>query len=149
MRIFFLLIFFLPLEIFAEEYIYEVGGTNTSADENTIEYPDGSKFIVYHGEYAAWKDNKGDYGREKCIGYVLVNKDKSADVHFRCIASNQDGETFWTIRNRKSAVEEGGGGINTYTAGTGKYKKMVGIKCPYGVQYHKDIVWYTHKCKLN
>ena len=33
--------------------------------------------------------------------------------------------------------------------GTGKYKKMVGIKCPYGVQYHEDIVWYTHKCKLN
>ena len=41
------------------------------------------------------------------------------------------------------------GGINTYVAGTGKYKKMIGIKCPYGVQYHEDAVWYTHKCKLN
>ena len=32
---------------------------------------------------------------------------------------------------------------------TGKYKKMIGIKCPYGVQYREDAVWYTHKCKLN
>ena len=149
MKIFFILVFLFTLKNFAKEYIYEVGGTNTSADANTIEYPDGSKFIVYHGEYAAWKDNNGDYGREKCIGYVIVNKNKSANVHFRCIASNQNGETFWTTRNRNSVVEEGGGRINIYVAGTGKYEKMIGAKCPYGVQYHEDIVWYTHKCKLN
>ena len=69
----FLLVFLLPFKILAVEYIYEVGGTNTSADASTIEYPDGSKFIVYHGEYAAWKDSRGDYGREKCIGYISVN----------------------------------------------------------------------------
>ena len=52
MKIFLLLFLLLSLKTFAKEYIYEVGGTNTSADANTIEYPDGSKFIVYHGEYA-------------------------------------------------------------------------------------------------
>ena len=84
-----------------------------------------------------------------CLLKVIVKKDKRANVHFRCIASNQNEETFWTTRNRNSVVEEGGGGINTYVAGTGKYEKMIGTKCPYGVQYHEDIVWYTHRCKLN
>ncbi len=149
MKLFFLLIFLLPLKTFAKDYIYEVGGTIESKDENTIEYPDGSKFIVYHGEYSAWKDNKGDYGKEKCVGYVFVNKDKRTNVNFRCISSNQNGDKFWTNRSRNSEVEEGGGGINIYVAGTGKYKRMIGIKCPYGVQYHKDIVWYTHRCELN
>ena len=76
-------------------------------------------------------------------------KDKSAIAYFRCISVNQNGEKFWTTRERKSQIEEGGGGINTYTAATGKYKKMIGLKCPYGVQYHQDVVWYTHRCKLN
>ncbi len=66
MRIIFLLVvFFLPLETFAEEYIYEVGKPIHQQMQTLVEYPDGSKFIVYHGEYAAWKDNKGDYGRKK------------------------------------------------------------------------------------
>ena len=70
-------------------------------------------------------------------------------MHFRCITTNQNGDKFWTTRIRNSEVAEGGGGINTYLTGTGKYKKMIGLKCPYGVKYHQDAVWYTHKFKLN
>ena len=32
--------------------------------------------------------------------------------------------------------------------GTGKYKKYVGIECPYGVNYIENMVWYTQKCKM-
>ena len=149
MKILYLLLFFSISFCQAKDYLFETGGIISNADEELIEYPDGAKFIVYKGNNGAWKDREGDYGKEKCIGYILVNKDKSADVNFRCISTNQNGDTFWTKRKRKSVVEEGGGGINTYIAGTGKYEKMIGIKCPYGVQYHEDIVWYTHRCKLN
>ena len=128
---FFILIFVFSIE--AKDYLFETGGIISNVDEEIIIYPDGSKFIVYKGNNGAWKDSEGDYGKEKCIGYVETNKEKNADVHFRCEGANQHGEKFWTTR------------IN----GTGKYKKMIGLKCPYGVQYHEDAVWYTHKCKIN
>ena len=149
MKIVFLIFLLISSKIYSKDYIYEVGGTNSPNDANSIECPDGTKYIVYHGTNSAWKDNNGDYGNEKCIGNITVKKDKSAIAYFRCISVNQNGEKFWTTRERKSQIEEGGGGINTYTAATGKYKKMIGLKCPYGVQYHQDVVWYTHRCKLN
>ncbi len=149
MKFLFCILFFLII-ISAEtkDYLFETGGINSNADEQFIEYPNGDKFIVYKGNNGAWKDSEGDYGKEKCIGYVKTNKQKGAEVHFRCEAANQNGEKFWTTRIRKSDIIEGGGGINTYIAGTGKYKDMIGLKCPYGVQYHEDAVWYTHKCKI-
>ena len=149
MKILYLLLFFSISFCKAKDYLFETGGIISNADEELIEYPDGAKFIVYKGNNGAWKDSEGDYGKEKCIGYVKTNINKNAEVHFRCEGANQNGEKFWTTRIRQSDSVEGGGGINTYVAGTGKYKKMIGIKCPYGVQYHEDAVWYTHKCKLN
>ena len=144
---FFIFIFIFSIE--AKDYLFETGGIISNVDEEIIIYPDGSKFIVYKGNNGAWKDSEGDYGKEKCIGYVETNKEKNANVHFRCEGANQHGEKFWTTRIRKSDSIKGGGGINTYINGTGKYKKMIGLKCPYGVQYHEDAVWYTHKCKIN
>ena len=126
------------INLHAKDYIFESGGEQASPD--SIEYPDGSKFIIYTGNNIAWKDSDGDYGKEKCIGFINVNLDKSANVQFRCESSNQTGEKFWTTRIRNSAVEDGGAGVNTYVAGTGKYEKMIGIKCPYGVKYHDNIV---------
>ena len=149
MKIITILIFIISNTVYAKDYIYEVGGQNETKKDNIIIYPNGKKFIVINGEYAAWKDNKGDYGKERCIGYVLIDIDQSTNAHIRCISINQNGEKFWTTRNRKSAVADGGGGINTYVAGTGKYEQMVGLKCPYGVKFHEDIVWYTHKCKID
>lgn len=146
MRILFIVFIFYITQLQAKDYIFESGGEQ--AIPESIEYPDGTKFLVYPKNNIAWKDSDGDYGKESCIGFVNVNIDKSANVHFRCESANQMGEKFWTTRIRNSAVEDGGGGINTYIAGTGKYKKMVGTKCPYGVKYHDDVVWYTHKCKI-
>ncbi len=142
----FIVLFLYTTQLYAKDYIFESGGINPKPD--TIEYPDGTKFIVYPENNIAWKDSDGDYGSERCIGTVNVNKDKSANVYFRCESTNQIGEKFWTTRVRNSLVEDGGGGINTYVSGTGKYERLVGIKCPYGVKYHNDVVWYTHKCKI-
>ena len=149
MKLFIIIIFLFSTTIQAKDYLFETGGINSQSDEEVIIYPDGAKFIVYKGNNGAWKDSEGDYGKEKCIGYVIINKNKNANVHFRCVSTNQNGHKFWTTRIRNSEVAEGGGGINTYIAGTGKYKNMIGLKCPYGVQYHEDAVWYTHKCKIN
>ena len=133
----------------AKDYLFKTGSIISNTDEELIEYLDGAKFIVCKGNNRTWKDSEGDYGKEKCVGYVKKNINKNAEVHFRCEGANQNGEKFWTTRIRQSDSVEGSGRINTYVAGTGKYKKMISIKYLYRVQYHEDAVWYTHKSKLN
>ena len=32
--------------------------------------------------------------------------------------------------------------------GTGKYKKFIGLVCPYGVNYKKNYAWLKAKCKI-
>ena len=78
MKIITILIFIISNTVYAKDYIYEVGGQNETKKDNIIIYPNGKKFIVINGEYAAWKDNKGDYGKERCIGYVLLVSTKMA-----------------------------------------------------------------------
>ena len=148
MKIITILIFIISNTVYAKDYIYEVGGQNETNKDNIIIYPNGKKFIVINGEYALGKILR-DYGKERSVGYVIIDVDQSTSAHIRCISINQSGEKFWTTRDRKSAVADGGGSINTYLAGTGKYEQMVGLKCPYGVKFHEDIVWYTHKCKID
>ena len=142
------LLYILILSIFfnlnAKSYIFESNANNTVI--NTIRYPDGKEYI--HSENAGlWKDSNGDYGNEKCIGVIKKNKNQS-EVEVRCEHTNQNNEKFWTLKTRNSELHESGGGISTYIAGTGKYQKLIGKKCPYGVQYIDNMVWYTQKCKF-
>ena len=95
MKILYLLLCFSISFCQAKDYLFETGGIISNADEELIEYPDGAKFIVYKGNNGAWKDSEGDYGKEKCIGYVKTNINKNAEVHFRCEGANQNGEKFW------------------------------------------------------
>ena len=138
------LVMLVTLELHAENYIFESNNNNTIL--KTIKYPNGSEYI--HVENSGlWKDNYGDYGKEKCVGVIKKNK-KNSNVEVRCEHTNQNGDTFWTIKVRNSELHDSGGGISTYIAGTGKYKTYVGKKCPYGVKYIDNMVWYTQKCKF-
>ena len=94
MKIITILIFIISNTVYAKDYIYEVGGQNETKKDNIIIYPNGKKFIVINGEYAAWKDNKGDYGKERCLGYILIDINQSTDAHIRCISINQNSEKF-------------------------------------------------------
>tara|TARA_E500000178_G_scaffold280737_1_gene280936 strand:+ start:305 stop:742 length:438 start_codon:yes stop_codon:yes gene_type:complete len=128
----------------AKDYIFESNNSNTVL--NTIKYPDGKEYIHLENS-GLWKDNNGDFGNEKCVGFIKKNKEQS-QVEVRCEHTNQNDEKFWTLKSRNSELHDSGGGINTYIAGTGKYQKLVGKKCPYGVQYIENMVWYTQKCRF-
>ena len=60
MNILYLLLFFSISFGQAKDYLFEAGGIISSADEELIEFPDGTKFIVYKGNNGAWKDSEGD-----------------------------------------------------------------------------------------
>ena len=126
----------------AKEYIFNGYGISK---QHTIEVSDNYKFSSYTSE-GMWDDSNGDYGNEKCSGYVKqINKQIELEVI--CENINQDNEIFWNSRIRKS--EKGGGvGKMKILNGTGKYKKLIGITCPYGINYKKNYAWFKAKCKI-
>ena len=112
----------------------------------SIDVSDDYKFSSYTSE-GMWDDSNGDYGNEKCSGYVKQIK-KKIELEVICENVNQENEIFWNSRIRKS--DKGGGiGKMTIIDGTGKYKDIVGLECPYGVNYKKQYGWFRAKCKLN
>ena len=133
---------FLMKNVNAKDYIFEGYGVS---ELSTIEISDDFKFSAYTSE-GMWDDSNGDYGNEKCSGYVKqINK--KIELEVICENINQDNEIFWNSRIRKS--EKGGGaGKMKILNGTGKYKKFIGLTCPYGVNYKKNYAWLKAKCKI-
>ncbi len=126
----------------AKDYIFEVYGESKLS---TIEISDTFKFSSYTSE-GMWDDSNGDYGNEKCSGY-LKQKSKEVELEIFCETVNQNNEKFWNSRIRKS--DKGGGiGKMTIIDGTGKYKNFIGLQCPYGVNYKKQYGWFRAKCKI-
>ena len=126
----------------AKEYIFNGYGVSK---QYSINVSDNYKFSSYTSE-GMWDDSNGDYGNEKCSGYVKqINRQIELEVI--CENINQDNEIFWNSRIRKS--EKGGGtGKMKILNGTGKYKKHIGLICPYGVNYKKNYAWFKAKCKV-
>ena len=91
-----------------------------------------------------WDDSNGDYGSERCSGYVKqINK--KVDLEVYCETINQNNEIFWNSRIRRS--DKGGGiGEMTILNATGKYKNLIGLSCPYGITYKDDYAWFRAKC---
>ena len=132
---------FLFNNVKAKEYIFNGYGISK---QYTIKVSDKFKFSSYTSE-GMWDDSNGDYGNEKCSGYVKqINK--KIELEVICENINQDNEIFWNSRIRKS--EKGGGaGKMKILNGTGKYKKFIGLVCPYGVNYKENYAWLKAKCK--
>ena len=128
--------------VIAKDYIFEGYG---SSELSTIEISDNFKFSSYTSE-GMWDDSNGDYGNEKCSGY-LKQQNKKVELEIFCETVNQNNEKFWNSRIRKS--DEGGGiGKMSIINGTGKNKNFIGYECPYGVNYKKQYAWFKAKCKI-
>ena len=133
--------FFFFNNVRAKEYIFNGYGISK---QYTIKVSDKFKFSSYTSE-GMWDDSNGDYGNEKCSGYVKQIK-KKIELEVICENVNQENEIFWNSRIRKS--DKGGGiGQMEILNGTGKYKKFIGLVCPYGVNYKENYAWLKAKCK--
>ena len=139
-----ILIFWFSIgNIIAQDYIYEAYGISKLS---SIEITDNFKFSAYTSE-GMWDDSNGDYGNEKCSGYIR-QQSKKVELEIICETVNQNNEKFWNSRIRKS--DQGGGiGKMTIINGTGKYRNFIGLECPYGVNYKKQYAWFRAKCETN
>ena len=136
---------FLVNNIIANEFKDYIFEDFASSKLGTIKISENERFSSYNSE-GMWKDSEGDYGTEFCSGYVKeFNKNVSLEVY--CETKNQDGDIFWNSRIRSS--EKGGGiGKIKFLNGTGKYKKYIGLECPYGIVYQAEHAWFKAKCKI-
>tara|TARA_E500000178_G_C16713045_1_gene613588 strand:+ start:319 stop:753 length:435 start_codon:yes stop_codon:yes gene_type:complete len=142
MRIIILFYILFNLELIAKDYIFKAYATS---DLNTIDISENEKFSSYTSN-GLWDDSDGDYGSEKCSGFVRQSFDE-VDLQVYCETVNQNGDIFWNSRIRKS-IKGAGAGQMTILNGTGKYRKYIGLICPYGILYKKKDAWFKAKCKF-
>ena len=142
MRIIILFYILFNLELIAKDYIFKAYATS---DLNTINISENEKFSSYTSN-GLWDDSDGDYGSEKCSGFVRQSFDE-VDLQVYCETVNQNGDIFWNSRIRKS-IKGAGAGQMTILNGTGKYRKYIGLICPYGILYKKKNAWFKAKCKF-
>ena len=93
-----------------------------------------------------WDDSNGDYGNEKCSGYVKqINK--KIELEVICENINQNNEIFWNSRIRKSdkGWEEGKMKILN---GTGKYKNFIGLNVLMELIIKKTMLGLKQSVKL-
>ena len=81
----------------AKDYLFEGYAISKLS---TIEISDNFKFSAYTSE-GMWDDNNGDYGNEKCSGY-LKQQNKKVELEIFCETINQNNDEFKNSRIRKS-----------------------------------------------
>ena len=102
---------------------------------DSIKTPDDIKFSLISTE-GVWEDNVGSFGVMSCLLSTLTDSNQETELEGLCQANDEskDESKFWVILKR-SSLETAGIGKIKYIAGTGVYKKVVGLSCTYAVNY--------------
>ena len=105
---------------------------------DSIKTPTNIKYSLINTE-GVWEDNKGSYGVMGCLISFLTKNNEKAELEGFCEASDdsKDKAKFWVTLKRNS-LETAGVGKVTYIAGTGIYKKVIGMSCPYAVKFVQE-----------
>ena len=105
---------------------------------DSITTPTNLKYSLINTD-GVWEDNRGSYGVMSCLVSLITKNTEETELNGFCEASDEskDEAKFWLILKRNS-LETAGVGKITYIAGTGIYKKVIGMSCPYAVTYIKN-----------
>ena len=114
------LIFLFSSQIYSKDYTFESRG---SSEQNIIKFKDDSKYI-HITTYGWWTDSNGNYGKEICYGYVETSK-KNINLDIKCELTDQN-ENILTVSRKRSSLEGGGVGINTYLDTPEEYRFLSG-----------------------
>ena len=143
--IFLILIFVFSFSLNAKEMVIQ---TTTSYVLEKFTYSNESTYSIYKGE-GSWTNNLGDYGHIKCMGPIEKDSNYFKLNHI-CEYINQNNEKMWHRVNREGNQDaDAGVGKSIIFDATGKYKKYVGIECPYAIKYLDNKNFSKSKCKLN
>lgn len=102
--------------------------------------------ISHYKNNGNWKDSLGNYGTQKCFGTILVNSSKRIDDwKLFCEGMDQDRNSFVLEYFRNSDMDAGTGSY-IFIDGTGKWKKFIGTKCNYAINYLDNAMFNFDRC---
>ena len=87
-------------------------------------------------------------GKDIAMELVESNKNKDDFFQYYCELSDQDSDKIFTKGSRKSEDAQAGVGKQKFIDGTGKWKKLIGATCIYGVKYVDEVLFASQKCKF-
>ena len=104
--------------------------------------------LVHYQSKGNWSDNLNNYGKFKCKGSLLINKNgkRTDDELVLCELEDVNGEFVWLIPKRSDSEWEVGVGKSSIVSATRKYNKLIGKICVYAVSYYKDTFHTKTKC---
>ncbi len=143
MRIFLIpLLYIIVVNSYSITWTKEYNGISSS---EKIDLSEGGK-VSHYKNSGNWKDSLGNYGTQKCFGTILLNANKIiTDWILFCEGRDQDRNTFVLEYFRNTDMEAGTGSY-TFIDGNGKWKKFIGTKCNYAINYLDNAMFNFDKC---
>ena len=94
------------------------------------------------------KNNLGNYGNIRCNSLIETQKKELIFLKVICEIRVNDGNKIWSVLERSSREFSAGIGESTIIDATGKFEKLIGIKCVYAVTKYLKSSFVKEKCKL-
>ncbi len=142
----YLLIVFLNLFVWcgnAKEFKREASGFS-----ETEQFMFQNNKVIHYKNKTTWKDSRGNYGISECLGLIVSNANNNiVDYKMYCKYLDQD-EDKYTHKYERETDFAGGVGRSIIISGTGKWKKNVGAKCTYAIDYLKKALFIVEKCNF-
>ena len=146
-KIIIVILLFITLNVYSQDSLKWNFKYSGYVDLKTIKLPSGGQIINLFNN-GTWEDSLGNYGKGYCYGIVESNKNKDDFFQYYCELSDQDSDKIFTKGSRKSEDAQAGVGKQNIIDGTGKWKKLIGATCIYGVKYVDEVLFASQKCKF-
>ena len=122
----------------------DMGYANTEVFKTTTQYQ-----YVFYNSKSFWNDNLGNYGKNHCKGLAKINEKNLFDGgEVFCESIDQKNNKFIVLLSRDKGDFDSGIGFFKFVDGDGPWKKLIGKKCNYAIQYIDDGFMRIDKCIL-
>ena len=113
----------------------------------TIPISKNEKYISFILE-GTWTDNLGNYGIMEQSSFVMLNNNNviELDGYGKTIYQNNEETYYKGYRNRQE--KDAGVGETKILNATEKLISLIGMRCPYAVNFFNDTAYVVAKCKI-
>tara|TARA_Y100001935_G_C17293980_1_gene505054 strand:- start:1292 stop:1747 length:456 start_codon:yes stop_codon:yes gene_type:complete len=132
---------------FSFSFDYEIQTHAKRTIIKTIPISKTEKYISFILE-GTWTDNLGNYGMMEQSSFVMLNNNSviELDGYGKTIYQNNQETYFKGYRNRQE--KDAGVGETEILNATEKLNSLIGMRCPYAVNFFKDTAYVVSKCKI-
>lgn len=122
----------------------DMGYSNIETFKTTLNYQ-----FVFFSSKSFWNDTLGNYGTNKCKGLAKIDENNMFDGgEVFCESYDQNNKKFIVLLSREKGDFSSGIGYLEFIDGEGNWKKFIGKKCKYAIQYIEEGFMRIDKCSL-